>query len=307
VKKVLVTGSLGFIGTNLIKNSLMSCYHIEGLDSLVSSSQNLKYTPDILHHKFDLSDATRLESLIQNFDCVVHLAAAGNVVDSIADPLSNFDSNVRATINVLEAMKKSTCKNIVFASTGGALMGRAPLPVSESSLPSPISPYGASKLACEGYINAYCESYGLNACIFRFGNVYGPYSSHKKGVVNTWIKRAKAGKCIEIYGDGSSSRDYVHSSDLTNGIAQGVNSLLEGKIIGADIFHLSSERQTTLLDLYKILESHFKSIEAPEFLASRAGEVDFNYANCTKARKELGYRPLVSFEQGISDLIQSLD
>ena len=135
----------------------------------------------------------------------------------ITDPERNFEVNVQGTLNVLRAAVGAGVRRFIFASTGGALIGDATPPVSEQSLPKPISPYGASKLCGEAYCHAFAKSYGLETVCLRFGNVYGPHSAHKKGAVTVFIKALMTGEPIVIYGDGSASRDYVHVEDSAAG------------------------------------------------------------------------------------------
>lgn len=302
--KVLVTGSAGFIATTLIPKLKKNGHSVIGVDSLVSGSSNHLLTPPLCdHHFFDISDTDRLAKVLDGVDVVYHLAAKGNVVESIEDPLLNFHSNVTATISLLEAMRSVKCRRIVFASTGGALMGDSPPPVDEKTLPKPISPYGASKLACEGYLSAYSKSYGFSTVILRFGNVYGPYSTHKVGVINRWIRLAIEGKPILIYGDGSSSRDYIHVQDLTDGLTMALSRLVGRSNNVFETYHLANHREITLHELQSILAQclvgdTLKVIYQP----ARLGEVSRNFANIDLACSTLGFNPQVDFSDGVASL-----
>ena len=264
--KILITGGCGFVGTNLIEailNSKLFIQSIATIDSFVSKTQNTKYIPDIVEIlKFDISEVSQLDSYLDADTIVVHLAALGNVVDSVANPLENFEANAKKTIILLESMRRRGCNKIVFSSTGGALMGNTLPPVDETSLPAPISPYGASKLACEGYIRSYCHSYGFSSVILRFGNVYGKYSAHKKGVINRWINLATQNHDILIYGDGSSTRDYVHVSDICTGIVNSIHKISNSVGFDFDIFHLSSGVETSLKDLASLIVHKINSSSA---------------------------------------------
>lgn len=302
--KVLVTGSAGFIASSLLPKLRASGHEVIGVDSLISETVNHQlYTNDFEHHLFDINDTHRLSTLMEGCDLAVHLAAKGNVIESINQPLSNFHSNVTSTMSLLEAMRTSGCKRIVFASTGGALMGNTPPPVDESTLPRPISPYGASKLACEAYLSAYAESYGFSSTILRFGNVYGPYSSHKVGVINRWIRLAIEGKPLVIYGDGSSSRDYIHVDDLVNGLQLSISRLLQRPDSSLEIFHLANHKEITLQQLKNILNQclnggKLRVMHEP----ARLGEVGRNFANTNLAISTLGFNPAVDFLEGITSL-----
>ena len=156
--------------------------------------------------------------------------------------------NARGTLVTLEEAARAGARRFVFASTGGALIGDAPTPVDESSLPRPISPYGASKLCGEGYCHAFRGSYGLETVALRFANVYGPRSEHKKGVVTTFVKSALRAEPLVIYGDGSATRDFIYVDDLCAGIAAALASpAAEG------VIHLASERETAVSELARLV------------------------------------------------------
>ncbi len=200
--RVLVTGGCGFIGANLVPRLLARGAEVRVLDDRSNSA------PDPLPDGVelvagDVRDPDAVARAAAGADAVIHLAAAGNVVESVADPIPNFDINARGTLTVLQGARDAGAGRFVFASTGGALIGDAPPPVDESSVPRPISPYGASKLAGEGYCHAFRGSYGLPTIALRFANVYGPRSAHKRGAVTRFIAGALRGEPLVIYGDGT--------------------------------------------------------------------------------------------------------
>ena len=306
-KKILITGSHGFIATNLIQQlSKINSLFLIGVDSGISKSKNICFTEKLcLHHQVDLLDQEKLKELLEGVDVVIHLAARGNVVESIENPISNLDSNVCATLSLLEAMRATDVRKIVFSSTGGALMGNATPPVTEKTIPLPISPYGASKLACEGYLSAYSESFDFSSVVLRFGNVYGNYSSHKVGVINKWIRASIENKEITIYGNGSASRDYIHVEDLCQGIIAAMNRLLtQANVTSHERYHLANNREITLSELNLILSRIAKKEIIPLFFPERKGEVKRNYSDCSLANKELKFNPKVCFDDGIGSLYQ---
>ena len=302
--KILVTGSLGFIATNLIRKIAKNGNNfIYGIDSLISGSANEEFTKKICKHNFfDLNEKDKLKDCLNGIDIVIHLAARGNVIESINDPILNFNSNVYSTLNLLECMKEKNVKNLIFSSTGGALIGNCEPPVNENSKPNPISPYGASKMACEGYISAYAESFDIKSVVLRFGNVYGPYSKHKKGVLNKWIISALKNQPIIIYGDGSSSRDYIHVDDLSDGIISAIRFLYSDKSKKNNLFHLANNNETTLNDLTKVLKIINGKDLKIKYLPNRKGEVFRNFADTTRASLNLGFKPLIKLEDGIRDI-----
>jgi UDP-glucose 4-epimerase len=297
--KIVVTGGAGFIGANLTRK-LIPDNSISIVDDLSRGpSDSIVAGASII--KQDILDTDTLVEAVQGSDVIVHLAAFGSVVDSISDPLANFDINVRGTLSVLEAARRASVKKVVFASTGGAIMGNTPPPVSEKSQPKPISPYGAGKLCGEAYCHAYANSYGLNTVCLRFANVYGPYSGHKKGVITNFVKDIFRGDPFTIFGDGSSSRDYIHVSDLCDGIALAINA----DITPGDVFHLASGRETSLLQLAELIKNSAGISDHPcNFMPKRPGEVDRNFADSGKAEQELGFKPKISLESGMEKTYQ---
>ena len=295
-KKVLVTGGRGFIGVNLVR-AISPSTTTEVLDNLKRDSPTGWDEALSTLREGDILNPEFVTSCCGGMSHVVHLAAYGSVVESITDPERNFEVNAQGTLNVLRAAVSAGVRRFIFASTGGALIGDATPPVSEQSLPKPISPYGASKLCGEAYCHAFAKSYGLETVCLRFGNVYGPHSAHKKGAVTVFIKALMTGEPIVIYGDGSASRDYVHVEDLCSGIA----AALDAPLAGGEVFHLASGRETSVLELARILRDVAGKPDHPiEFRPARAGEVARNFANYDKAQERLGFQPKWKLADGLA-------
>ena len=305
-KKIVITGAEGFIATNLIfKLSNIKEFNLFGIDSSIAKSSNETFTKDIIKiNKLDISSAENLFNVIEGADLIVHLAAKGNVIESISNPLENFNSNAYSTLVLLETMRKANVKNIVFASTGGALMGNTNPPVNENSLPAPISPYGASKLCCEGYLSSYANSFKINSITLRFGNVYGNFSSHKKGVINKWIRNSITNKPIEIFGDGRSTRDYIHVDDICEGIVASIYRLLNTKSPTFERYHLGNNQEISLIELSNIIEKFSNKKLFRNFKGLREGEVIRNCADYNLAKTILNFRPKKKFEKEIPNLYE---
>ena len=297
-KRTLITGGRGFIGVNLFQKLRLD-RDVRVLDNLQRSSPTgwVGEASDLCSG--DILDASSLIEPFNGISDVVHLAAYGSVVESILDPAANFNVNAQGTLNALNAAVSSEAERFIFASTGGALIGNAQPPVNELALPKPISPYGASKLCGEAYCHAFAQSYGLNTICLRFGNVYGPHSAHKKGAVTVFIKALMNDEPIVIYGAGDASRDYIHVDDL----CRGIDMALEAPTLkGGDVFHLASGRETTVLELAKILcRVSGKPNHPIEFRPARTGEVARNFADYSKAKATFGFSPKWSIEDGLAD------
>jgi UDP-glucose 4-epimerase len=295
--RLLVTGGCGFIGSNLVPMLLERGEDVRVLDSFaIAGPERLPAGVEVIEG--DVRDAAAVSSAATGVDAVIHLAAAGNVSDSVADPLSNFEVNARGTLLTLQAAVEAGVRRFVFASTGGALIGDAPPPVDETSVPRPISPYGASKLCGEGYCQAFRGSYGLETIALRFANVYGPGSDLKRGAVTTFIKRALAGEPLTIYGDGAATRDFIYVDDLCRGILAALDSPAQG------VLHLASERETTIEELARLVLDAAGAAAPIEHVAKRRGEVERNFAIAKLAGETLGWRAQMGLEDGLAATVE---
>jgi UDP-glucose 4-epimerase len=295
-KRVLVTGGAGFVGATLVRQLVEAGHSVRVLDNYTTGDPaHLAGVPAELVEG-DIRDEATIEAAVAGMDAVIHLAAAGSVIKSIENPTTNFEVNVLGTFRVLDAARRARVERTVQASTGGALIGNATPPVDETSLPKPISPYGASKLAGEGYAYAFSQCYGMRTIALRFGNVYGPWSERKQGAMNMFFKAIHAGEPIVLYGDGTSSRDYIHVDD----IATGLRLAVERDVDGGTVLHIASGVETTVEELADLCRNAAGVPDHPiEHRPGRPGEVDRNFASYELAEKVLGYAPTISLEDGI--------
>jgi UDP-glucose 4-epimerase len=297
---VLVTGGAGFVGATLVRRLVASGYRVRVIDNLTTGTAEHLAGVDAELVTGDIRDPGALDSALRGMDSVIHLAAAGSVIGSVQDPAMNFDVNVNGTFQVLDAARRAGIGTTVQASTGGALIGDANPPVNEQSLPKPISPYGASKLAGEGYAHAFAQTYGIRTTAIRFGNVYGPWCDRKRGVLNVFFESLHDGRPMVVYGDGTSSRDYVHVDD----IAQALQLALEaGHLPGGAVLHAASGIETSITELAELCRDSAGLPEHPiEYRPARPGEVGRNFASYDLAHELLGYSPTVKREDGIPRL-----
>jgi UDP-glucose 4-epimerase len=243
----------------------------------------------------DIRDEEAVARAVKGVDTVVHLAAFGSVVESVADPGENFDVNVGGTLVLLRASAEAGVAKFVFASTGGAIMGNAPPPVDETTLPWPISPYGASKLCGEAYCHAFAGSFGLPVVALRFANVYGPVSEHKKGAVTAFIMRAFRGEPLVIYGDGTATRDFLYVDDLCDGISAAMKAPLQDEVI-----HLASGQETAIADLARLILELADAEETPiRYEERRRGEIERTFATAERAAELLAFKPRHSLRDGM--------
>ncbi len=313
----LITGGCGFIGSALVRALVSEGGHsIRVLDDLsVGSREDLagvcgfSETPaeevgemagegvelvvgDILDDELALRAARGAE-------VVVHLAANTGVAPSVENPRKDCLANVVGTLNYLEAARHAGAGRFVFASSGAAV-GEVEPPIHENLAPHPASPYGASKLAGEGYCSAYFLAYGLETVALRFGNVYGPGSGHKiLNAVPRFISRAMRGEPLEIYGDGTQTRDFIYIEDLV----RAVRLAAERPGVGGEIFQIATSSETTVLELVEKLipvlsDFGIEDVEI-QHAAPRPGDVKRNYSDTSKARRMLGWQAEVSLEEGL--------
>jgi UDP-glucose 4-epimerase len=295
-KRVLVTGGAGFVGATLVRQLVEAGHSVRVLDNYSTGDPaHLDGVPAELVEG-DIRDEAGIDAAVAGMEAVIHLAAAGSVIKSIEDPVTNFEVNVLGTFRVLDAARRAGVERTVQASTGGALIGNATPPVDETSLPKPISPYGASKLAGEGYAYAFSQCYEMRTIALRFGNVYGPWSERKQGAMNMFFKAIHGAEPIVIYGDGTSSRDYIHVDD----IATALRLALERDVDGGTVLHIASGVETTVQELADLCRRAAGVPDHPiEYRPGRPGEVDRNFASYELAGKVLGYAPTISREDGI--------
>jgi UDP-glucose 4-epimerase len=314
--RLLITGGCGFIGTRLIAYLIQNRPEtkIRVLDNLSTGSRNdlSKVTPflecrgpngEAWHRQVhlivgDIVNAEVARLACSDVDRVVHLAANSGVPSSVEDPGLDLRSNVIGTFNMLEASLKSGVKRFVFASSG-APIGQCEPPIHEEMACHPVSPYGASKLAGEGYCSAFYHTYGLETVILRFSNVYGPGSRHKSSVVAKFINQAIKGEPIEVFGSGEQTRDFVYVQDLVRAICLALRK--EG--IGGEIFQIATNTETTISDILDGLRVHFRKagLDGIRIIGKdeRIGDVRRNCSDITKAGDMLGWKPEIRIEEGL--------
>ena len=248
-------------------------------------------------------DADLCVKVTKNVDCIVHLAANTGVGPSVDRPRQDMENNVIGTFNMLEAARKNCIKQFIFASSG-APAGEIEPPIHEEIAPHPVSPYGASKLAGEGYCSCYAKTFGINTVALRFGNVYGPGSKHKSSVVAKFIKNVINGLSCEIYGDGTQTRDFIFINDLVSAIIKA--SQLQ---MGGEIFQIASGSELTILELAELLNDIFPEFGYEmkiKFGEKLVGDVQRNYSNTTKAMDILGWSACTDLESGLKQTIINL-
>ena len=320
----LITGGCGFIGTALIRSLKDEGGHgIRVVDNLtVGNREDLATASDFVEKGpedpgpltpdgpvelvvGDILDEGLALRAAEGADAIVHLAANTGVLPSIEDPRGDCRRNVFGTLNYLEAARHNGVGRFVFASSGGTVIGEVEPPIHEEMAPHPAAPYGASKLAGEGYCSAYFQTFGVQSVALRFGNVYGPLSGHKNSVVARFIKRATDGEVLEIYGDGAQTRDYIFIGDLIRAVKLAATT--DG--VGGETFQIATNAETTVRELTdKLLPAlsaaGVKDVEVrnAEDLGRRG--VSRNFADTSKARSLLGWQAEMDLDEGLRRTVE---
>jgi UDP-glucose 4-epimerase len=301
--KVAVTGGAGFIGSNLVKRLIEDGFEVVVVDDL---STGLLTNVDQVRTNFQqlsITDPQMLLAALNGCSTIFHLAARGSVPRSIKNPVATHEVNATGTFNVLEVARK-TGAHVIFSSSSSVYGRNMQLPKDESMWLSPLTPYAASKLAAEGYVQAYAAAYDLPTTILRFFNVFGPRQrpDHEyAAVLPKWIWLAMQGKPIDVYGDGTASRDFTYVDTVLDIAMMAMNK----KITSEGAVNLAYGNRIFLNDTVAILKTHFPDLKV-NYLGERLGDVKESQ-NSPELLKALF--PAVtpkSFEEALSETVNWL-
>jgi UDP-glucose 4-epimerase len=309
--RVLVTGGAGFIGSNLVDALLAAGHEVTAVDDLSTGRRtNLESAaaagPD--RFSFVQLDVTspELAGLVAEHrpEVICHLAAQIDVRISVADPLLDARLNVLGTVTVLEAARLAGVRKIVFTSSGGSIYGTpSSLPVDESAPVAPESPYAAGKAAGELYLGAWRAMYGLQTTALALGNVYGPRQDPhgEAGVVAIFSSALLQGRSTTIFGDGTSSRDYVYVGDVCEAFVRACGEPGDGRR-----FNIGTGVATTVRELHTVVAGAAGGSDEPVFGDPRVGELQAISLDTAAARRELGWAPAVDLADGITRTVNSI-
>ena len=319
----LITGGCGFLGTSLIVRLKEEGGHkIRVIDNLSTGTrsdlQNISNFAELKGSDIDaenwdednvqlivgdILDEQMSLTVTKECDVIVHLAANTGVGPSVEDPRADCMANVIGTFNYLDAARINKIPRFIFASSG-APAGEVEPPIHEELPPHPVSPYGASKLAGEGYCSAYSKSFGIDTVMLRFGNVYGPGSLHKSSVVAKFIRQAINGETLEIYGDGGQTRDFIYIDDLISALVLAATT----ENIGGETFQIASNKETTVGEITDKLVKIMKECGVQNINVingeTRVGDVKRNFSDTSKAKARLGWVPTMDQDEGLRNTVE---
>jgi UDP-glucose 4-epimerase len=298
-KKILVTGGAGFIGFHLCKKLLEFTPNLTIYDNLSSGKlENVKGLPKANFVKGDILDLKKLCN-VEKADLIFHLAAQVVVPYSMENPIEDFETNARGTLNVLEKARKDNAR-LVFASSAAVYGNPTKIPTSEDYGPNPFSCYGLSKGVGEEYCKMYVNQYGLDITILRFANVYG---SRCHGVISDFLDKINENPAkLEIIGTGLQSRDFVHVSDAVDAL---MLSAVRENALG-QTFNIGFGKTTKIIDLakmiLKILNLSDKTVITTTNVSWK-GDINTIWFDISKAKKELKWYPKISLEDNLREMI----
>jgi len=309
-RKILITGAAGFIGSNLADELLKQDFRIMGIDNFdpfyrreikEANISGALRNSSFSFREGDIRDPEFLDRCFSEFEpgLVIHLAAKAGVRPSISDPAAYFDVNVKGTLNLLETMRRKNSGRMLFASSSSVYGNNKKTPFSESdNVDYPISPYAASKKAGELLCHTYHHLYGMDIFCLRFFTVYGPRQRCDLAI-NKFTRAILNGETITLFGDGTTSRDYTHISDIVQGIKKAIE-----KVNGFDIFNLGESNAISLTRLVSLLEEYTGKKAALKIMPLQDGDVIQTFADISKAKSVLGYNPVIDIEVGIEKYVE---
>ncbi|MEA1947186.1 MAG: SDR family oxidoreductase [Thermodesulfobacteriota bacterium] len=305
IKKALVTGGAGFIGSHLAEALLSEGCEVRVIDDLSTGHlSNLRHIRDhITFYQGDIRDQETLANASRECDIIFHQAAVVSVPKTVDDPINSATVNEMGTLFVLEAARKNNVKRVVYASSSAVYGDDPALPKHEKMRPKPQSPYAVQKLSGEFYARLYLDLYGVETVSLRYFNVYGPRqdpSSPYSGVISIFMTKATSKETPVIFGDGDQYRDFIFVKDVvrSNLLAAGADN------VSGKIFNIGRGRITRINSLWEMISKLAGFDIKPKYEPPRPGDIRESVADINSARKALGFEPDYSFEKGIENTFE---
>ncbi|MDR1924303.1 MAG: SDR family oxidoreductase [Planctomycetaceae bacterium] len=304
--KYLITGGAGFIGSNLARYVLGKGHDVVVLDNFATGKrENLVEILDkITLIEGDIRDRSVVDSAVSGCAAIFHEGALGSVPRSVDDPVTSHDVNVNGTLTVLQSARELGVKRIVFAASSSAYGEQPASPKIETMPALPISPYAASKTACEAYLQAYAAAYKLETVSLRYFNVFGPRQDPfgaYAAVIPAFVSKLLRGEPPEVFGDGEQTRDFCYIENVCYANWLAVNAPAEN--CDGRPMNIACNAAVSLNQILNKLKQLMNKDIKPIYKPVRAGDVKHSLADIQLANKKIGYTPLVHFDKGLEQAI----
>lgn len=302
-KKVIVTGGAGFIGSHLTERLINDGHEVAVIDNFyIGRDENidhLKASGRLTVHKLDVADLASIKPLFKGVDWVFHLAAMADIVPSIQMPIPYHRANVDGTIAVLEAARAGGVKRFMYAASSSCYGIPDEYPTKESAEIRPMYPYALTKYVGEEYVRHWNQTYGLETVCLRLFNVYGPRARTTGtygAVFGVFLAQKLAGEPFTVVGDGKQTRDFTFVTDVADAFVAAAESGLNGEVM-----NVGSDNTFSVNRLVELLGGEVT------YIPKRPGEPDCTYADTTRIKQLLGWKPKVTFEKGVSIMLENID
>ncbi|HET9193260.1 MAG TPA: SDR family oxidoreductase [Vicinamibacterales bacterium] len=299
----LVTGGAGFIGSHLAEELARRGERVRIADSFITGKrENLKHIPGVELIEGDLADLAVAQQAVAGVDYVLHQAAIPSVPRSVQDPITSNRANIDASVNVLVAARDAGVRRLVYAGSSSAYGDTPTLPKVETMGTAPRSPYALQKLVAEQYCQMFTRLYGLETVTIRYFNVFGPRqdpSSPYSGVISLFIRALVEGRQPTIYGDGEQTRDFTYVANVVDGVLRACTA----PDASGEVINVATGGRISLNQLFDVLKGLTGADSSPLYAEPRAGDVRDSQADIGKARRLLGYQPLVALDQGLAQTV----
>lgn len=298
----LITGIAGFIGSTLARGVLAQGNQVRGIDNFSTGRrENLTEIRDRIDlREIDLLDLKSVQEACRGVDYVFHEAAIPSVPRSVLDPIESNRANIDATVNLLVAARDAKVKRVVYAASSAAYGDTPTLPKREDMFPNPISPYAVAKLTGEYYMTSFWRCYGLETVSLRYFNIFGPRqdpTSPYSGVLAKFITQMLKREQPVIFGDGKQSRDFTYVENVVN--ANLLACQAPASEVAGRVFNIATATRIDLNETCRVLKKLTGYDGDVKYEAERAGDVKHSLADLSLAQRHLGYKPTVSFEEGL--------
>jgi len=301
--RIFITGAAGFIGSALANKLIKEGHYVRGLDDLSTGDPD-RLLADVEFIRGDINDRPKLWTLLQDIDCVYHVAARVVVPESVLYPREYNLVNVGGTVTLMEAMRDVGVRRVVFTSSGAIYGNQTSQPVKESAVPQPRSPYAVSKLSAEYYIHTIGGLWGIETVSLRIFNAYGPGQqmppTHPP-VIPHFLKQAHMNSTLVVHGDGNQTRDYIYIDDVVNGLIAAASATN----INRETINLGSGRETSIRELSRLVSEITDKKPEVVYNTRNDGGPSRMCADISLAREKLNFYPMIPLEIGLQQTYES--